>query len=45
MTPRTADALRGVGYVRSSRSLLIRSASVLADALADLAHHRHAAAG
>ncbi len=42
---RTADALRGVGYARSSRSLLIRSATVLAASLADLAHHRHATAG
>jgi MinD-like ATPase involved in chromosome partitioning or flagellar assembly len=43
--PKTADALRGVGYARSSRSLLIRSAGELAGRLADLAHNRYASAG
>jgi hypothetical protein len=43
--PKTADALRGVGYARSSRSLLIRSAAEIAGHLADLVHRRYASAG
>ncbi|MEP7088722.1 MAG: hypothetical protein ABI776_01340 [Nocardioidaceae bacterium] len=42
---KTADALRGVGYARSSRSLLIRSAAELAARLGELAHSRHLSAG
>jgi hypothetical protein len=42
---RTADALRGVGYARSSRSLLIRSAAELSGRLSVLAHDRFASAG
>lgn len=37
---RTADMLRGVGYARSSRSLLIRSAAELAGRLLELAASR-----
>ena len=40
--PKTADALRGVGYARSSRSLLIRSAAEIADRFTDLAQTRSA---
>jgi hypothetical protein len=40
--PKTADALRGVGYARSSRSLLIRSAAEIAGRLIDLAQSRFA---
>ncbi|NUR10017.1 MAG: hypothetical protein HOQ22_18150 [Nocardioidaceae bacterium] len=39
---RTADALRGVGYARSRRSLLIRSAADIAGRLIDLAQSRFA---
>ena len=42
---KTADALRGVGYARSSRSLLIRSAAELAGRLTGLVHSRYASAG
>jgi cellulose biosynthesis protein BcsQ len=43
--PKAADALRGVGYARSSRSLLIRSAADLSGRLAELVHNRYASAG
>jgi MinD-like ATPase involved in chromosome partitioning or flagellar assembly len=42
--PKTADALRGVGFARSSRSLLIRSAAEVATRLIDLAQSRFAPA-
>jgi MinD-like ATPase involved in chromosome partitioning or flagellar assembly len=42
--PKTADALRGVGFARSSRSLLIRSAAEVATRLIDLAQSRLAPA-
>lgn len=42
---KTADALRGVGYARSSRSLLIRSAAELAGRLVELVNNRYASAG
>jgi cellulose biosynthesis protein BcsQ len=41
---RTADALRGVGHTRSSRSLLLRSATELAARLVDLARTPHPSA-
>jgi MinD-like ATPase involved in chromosome partitioning or flagellar assembly len=40
--PKTADALRGVGYARSARSLLIRSAAEVAGRLIELGQTRYA---
>jgi len=39
--PKTANALRGVGYARTARSLLIRSAAELAGRLVELGQTRH----
>jgi MinD-like ATPase involved in chromosome partitioning or flagellar assembly len=39
--PRTASALRGIGYARTARSLLVRSAAELAGRLVALGQTRH----
>jgi MinD-like ATPase involved in chromosome partitioning or flagellar assembly len=39
--PRTATALRGIGYARTARSLLVRSAAELAGRLVALGQTRH----